>query len=168
MTAFEVDFKKEFLLNDEVIVVTGVTVILGESFVKGIAQAGGIVGILGGNEKVANKRVADIKCNGGEAIALIADITNEDQLLAAKEKVLVNYGKFDGLVNGAGGNITEAVILPNDDIFNLNFDVLKEVMNLNLYGSLLPTQIFGEAIKRRCERKRFQGFLLQLKIYIII
>lgn len=143
--------KNDFLLNDKVIVVTGGTGILGEAFVKGIAQAGGIVGVLGRNEKVANERVAAIIREGGKAIALIADVTNEQQLIDARNKLLDAYGKIDGLVNAAGGNITGAVIQPEEDIFNLNFEALKQVMNLNLFGSLLPTQFFGEAIKNNGE-----------------
>ncbi len=145
------DFKNEFTLNDKVIVVTGGTGILGEGFVNGIAQAGGIVGILGRNEKVANERVAAIISKGGKAVALIADVTIEHQLTAARKKMLDAYGKIDGLVNAAGGNIAGAVIQPDEDIFHLNFEALKEVMNLNLFGTLLPTQIFGEAIKNNGE-----------------
>ena len=141
------NFKNDFLLNDKVIVITGGTGILGQAFVKGIAEAGGIVGILGRNEKVANERVAAITHEGGKAIALIADVTNELQLINAKNKLLDAYGKIDGLVNAAGGNIPGAVVQPNENIFSLNFEALKEVMNLNLFGTLLPTQIFGKAIK---------------------
>ena len=141
------NFKEDFSLNNKVIVVTGGTGILGDAFAKGIAEAGGIVGILGRNEKVANDRAAAIIRDGGKAIALIADVTNEQQLIASRNKLLNAYGKIDGLVNGAGGNIPGAVIQPDENIFHLNFEALKEVMNLNLFGTLLPTQIFGEAIK---------------------
>ncbi|MGN6530129.1 MAG: SDR family oxidoreductase [Ginsengibacter sp.] len=137
----------EFLLKDRVIVVTGATGILGGSFVEGIARAGGIVGVLGRNKKVANERVNAAIRSGGRAVALIADVMNEQDLEMAKEKLLGIYGKIDGLVNGAGGNIAGAVIQPDDDIFNLNFTAFNEVMSLNLFGSMLPTQIFGEAIR---------------------
>ncbi len=140
--------KNEFSLKGKVIVVTGATGILGESFVNGIADAGGIVGVLGRNEKVANERVAAIRHKGGEAIALIADVTNEQDLLNALEKVISAYGKVDGLVNAAGGNMPGAVVQPDQDIFQLNMQALQEVMQLNLFGTLLPTQIFGEAIKK--------------------
>ena len=99
------DLQKEFSLKDKVIVVTGGTGILGEAFIKGIANAGGIVGILGRNETVANYRASAINAEGGKAIALIADVTNEEQLVKANDKVLDAYGKIDGLVNAAGGNI---------------------------------------------------------------
>lgn len=139
--------KNDFSLEDKVIVVTGGTGILGEAFINGIAKAGGAVGVLGRNEKVAAERVASIKRNGGKAIALIADVTKEDQLNDAKKKAIDEFGKIDGLVNAAGGNMPGAIVQPDQDVFDLNFKALNEVMNLNLFGTLLPTQIFGEALK---------------------
>ena len=139
--------KNDFSLKGKVIVVTGATGILGEAFVNAIADAGGIVGVLGRNEKIANERVATIVDQGGEAMALIADVTNEQDLKNTREKILSKYGKIDGLVNAAGGNIPEAIIEPEQDVFQLNMSALQEVMNLNLFGTILPTQVFGEAIK---------------------
>ncbi len=145
------DLLNEFSLKDKVIVVTGGTGILGEAFINGIANAGAMVGVLGRNQTVANDRVNSINKEGGKAIALIADVTNEEQLLNANKKVLDAFGKIDGLVNAAGGNIAAAVVQPDQDIFNLNFKALNEVLDLNLLGTLLPTQIFGEAIKNNGE-----------------
>ncbi|MEP7253577.1 MAG: SDR family oxidoreductase [Ginsengibacter sp.] len=141
------DLNNQFLLTNKVIVVTGGTGILGEAFIHGIANAGGIPCILGRNEKVANERVASITRKGGKSISLIADVTSKEQLITAKKKAIDAYGKIDGLVNAAGGNIAGAIIQSDADIFDLNFQALQEVMNLNLFGTLLPTQIFGEALK---------------------
>jgi NAD(P)-dependent dehydrogenase (short-subunit alcohol dehydrogenase family) len=139
--------KDNFTLKNKVIVVTGATGVLGESFVKGIADAGGIVCVLGRNEKMANERVNAVIAQGGDALALIADVTIESDLIKARDLVLSKYGKIDGLVNAAGGNMPDAVIQPDQDIFKLNMDALQQVMNLNLFGTLLPTQVFGEVIK---------------------
>ena len=133
-------------LHGKVIVVTGATGILGYAFNKALAEAGAVVGILGRNTAVACQRVTEIKRSGGEAIALIADVLNEEQLLAAKETLLNKYGRIDGLVNGAGGNIPAAIVQSCDDIFNLNMDALRKVMELNLFGTLLPVQVFGKAM----------------------
>ncbi len=134
-------------LNNKVIVVTGGTGVLGEAFVNGIVQAGGKVGILGRNEKIAKERVDLINSKGGSAIELIADVTDENQLANAAEKIISAFGKIDGLVNAAGGNMPEAMLQPEQDIFQLNMGALQKVMQLNLFGSLIPTQIFGQAIK---------------------
>lgn len=141
----------DFSLQNKVIVVTGGTGILGKSFIEGIVKAGGAVGILGRNKDVANERAEFIKKNGGKAIALIADAMNETELLDAKNKVLNEFGRVDGLVNGAGGNQPEGVLLPGDDIFKMNLQGMKKVMDLNTWGTLIPSQIFGEAIAQTAE-----------------
>ena len=137
-----------FSLAGKVIVVTGGTGVLGGAFVKGIAAAGGIVGILGRNEKIANERVIAINQKGGQALALIADVTNESQLESACQQMLAAFGKIDGLVNSAGGNMPDAVVQPDQDVFQLNFQALQDVMQLNLMGTVMPTQVFGKAIKK--------------------
>lgn len=142
--------ENRFSLKDKVIIVTGATGILGHAFAIAIAEAGGIVGVLGRNETVANQRVEEIRSSGGQAISLIADVTSESQLVAARDKALAAYGRIDGLVNGAGGNIAKAVIQPGEDIFNVSIDALRQVVDLNLFGTVIPTQIFGsEIVKNR-------------------
>jgi NAD(P)-dependent dehydrogenase (short-subunit alcohol dehydrogenase family) len=140
--------EQAYSLKDKVIVVTGGTGILGNSFVNAIVEAGGIVGILGRNAEIANQRADAINKNGGKAIALIADAMDEDQLIAAREKVLAAFGKIDGLVNAAGGNMPDGVLQPEDDIFSMKMDGMKKVLDINLWGTLIPTQVFGAAIAK--------------------
>lgn len=137
-----------FSLSNKVIIVTGGTGILGNSFVNAIVEAGGSVGILGRNEAVATERANAINANGGKAIALVADVMNEQQLQAAKEKVLQAFGKIDGLVNAAGGNMPEGVLQPEEDVFSMNIEGMKKVMDINLWGTIIPTQVFGDAIAK--------------------
>ena len=137
-----------FSLETKVIVVTGGTGVLGDAFTKAIAAEGATVAILGRNESVAKQRVENILSTGGKAIALIADVTNENDLQTACEQLLSVTGKIDGLVNAAGGNMPKAVVQPDADIFKLDISALKQVMDLNLFGTLLPTQVFGEAIRQ--------------------
>ena len=135
-----------FSLEGKVIVVTGATGILGYAFIKALSKAGATIGILGRNEKVANERRDEIIANGGSAITLIADVLDKAQLIAAKNKIIDAFGKIDGLVNAAGGNVPEAVLQPEDDIFSINIDGLRKAMELNLWGTVLPTLIFGKSI----------------------
>lgn len=136
----------QFSLAGKVIVVTGGTGIIGKSFIKGITEAGGTVGILGRNEAVANQRAEEVIKNGGKAIALIADVLDENAVEHAKDQLLTAFGKIDGLVNAAGGNIPEAVIQKDADLFALNMDGMRKAMDLNLWGTLIPTQVFGKAM----------------------
>lgn len=135
-----------FSLKNKSIIVTGGTGILGQSFIEAIVEAGGSVGILGRNAAVAEHRAEEINKKGGKAIALVADVMKEEQLRKAKDKAVEAFGKIDGLVNGAGGNMPEGILQPNGDIFSLNMEGMRKVMDLNLWGSLYCTQIFGEAI----------------------
>jgi NAD(P)-dependent dehydrogenase (short-subunit alcohol dehydrogenase family) len=139
---------ESFSLKDKVILVTGGTGVLGDAFIKGIAQAGGIVGILGRNEKVAQERADAVNANGGHGIALVTDVMKETDLIAARDKVMNTYGRIDGLVNGAGGNMPGGVIQPDQDIFTMNMDGMRQVMDLNLWGTLIPTQVFGEVMAK--------------------
>lgn len=136
----------KFSLANKVIVVTGGTGILGNAMIDAIVEAGGTVGILGRKKEVAEERAAAINAKGGKAIALVADVMNVEQLQVCKQQVLAAFGKIDGLVNAAGGNMPEGVLQPSDDIFSMNVEGMKKTMDLNLWGTIIPTQVFGEAI----------------------
>jgi len=133
-------------LKDKVIVVTGGTGVLGDTFNKAIANEGGAVCIIGRNKEKAEQRAAEIIAAGGNAIGLYADVLNEQDLQNANDIIVKKFGKIDGLVNGAGGNQPAAVVQPEDDLFHLNMNALEQVMKLNLFGSLLPTQVFGRSM----------------------
>ncbi len=139
---------ENFSLAGKVIVVTGGTGVLGASFVKAIALAGGSVVILGRNAEVAQQRANEINANGGNAFAVIADVLDEAALHTAKELILAKFGKIDGLVNAAGGNMPGAVVEPNASVFDLSIDSLKQVVDLNLFGTIIPTQVFGAEIAK--------------------
>ncbi|MGJ7033048.1 SDR family oxidoreductase [Niabella hirudinis] len=135
-----------FNLKGKVIVVTGATGILGKAFVEGIAAAGGAVVIMGRNEKVAKEREAQVIENGGRALSVIADVTSEENLVAGRDKILAAFGRIDGLVNAAGGNMKNAIIQKDMGLFDLDITALRQVMDLNLMGTVLPTQVFGKVI----------------------
>jgi len=134
-----------FSLKGKVIVVTGGYGILGMSFCEGIALAGGEVVILGRNEQKGQNAVKHIENLGGVAFFVKADVMDENSLKLAKDLILNRFGKINGLVNAAGGNVPEAVLQPDADIFSMNMNGMKKAMELNVWGTLLPTQIFGPA-----------------------
>jgi NAD(P)-dependent dehydrogenase (short-subunit alcohol dehydrogenase family) len=134
------------VLQDKVIIVTGGTGVLGYTMNKALADAGAIVCIIGRNESVAQQRADEILHHGGRSSAYKADVLQKDQLTQVCRQILDKYGKIDGLVNAAGGNMPGAVVQPDDDLFNLDMDALRDVLQLNLFGTLLPVQVFGKAI----------------------
>lgn len=137
-----------FSLKDKVIIVTGGTGILGTSFVSAIVDAGGIVVIADIKKELCLERAAAINANGGKALGIFANVLEEESLNAAKEEILSTFGKIDGLVNAAGGNVPEAVLEPEADIFAMNIDGIKKALVLNLWGTIIPSQVFGAAIAK--------------------
>ncbi|WP_317192258.1 SDR family oxidoreductase [Hymenobacter ruricola] len=135
-----------FSLQNKVVVVTGGTGILGEAFLAGIVEAGGAVGILGRNAALAEDRAAAINAKGGRALPLVADVLNEGQLQAACDLMMSTFGRIDGLVNAAGGNGPDGVLGADTDVFKMDLAGMRRVMDLNVWGTLLPTQVFGPAI----------------------
>lgn len=135
-----------FSLKGKTILITGATGVLGESFVRAVAGAGGNVGILGRNKVVAEKRADAVNANGGRALALPADVLDERALFSARDRMVETFGRIDGLVNAAGGNMPAAVVEPGADLFSLDINALKSVLDLNLTGTILPVQVFGKAM----------------------
>lgn len=142
------DAKSLFSLKNKVVVVTGATGVLGEAFIKGLSIAEATIVVIGRNEDAAKLRVEEVKKNGGESIYIIADVLSEENLKDANAQIVSTYGRIDALVNGAGGNIPEAVVQPGSDIFDLNISALKQAFDLNLFGTIVPTQIFGKEIAK--------------------
>lgn len=140
---------EQFSLSGKVIVITGATGVLGEAFSLAAAAAGAKVAILGRNEERAEERVAAIKARGGEAIAVLTDVLDEQAVIKARDQIIDTWGTIDGLVNAAGGNIPGATIKPEDDLFDANIEDTKKAVELNLFGTVVPTHVFGRVIAEK-------------------
>ena len=138
-----------FSLDDKVIVVTGGYGILGTAMVEYLAAEGASVVVLGRNAQKGEALVAQIKANKGEAFFAQADVVNKEELIAARTKILAKYGQIDILVNAAGGNMPGATIGPDQTIFDLEVDDFRQVVDVNLMGTVLPTIVFAEAMVAR-------------------
>jgi NAD(P)-dependent dehydrogenase (short-subunit alcohol dehydrogenase family) len=143
--------KTLFDITGRVVVITGGTGILGRAISAYLAAQGARVVILGRNAAKGNALVDDIRKQGGEALFLTTDVMNRATLEQNLTDVLARYGRVDVLLNAAGGNMPGATIAPDKTIFDLNADDFKSVMDLNLIGTLLPTQVF---LKPMAEQKQ--------------
>ena len=137
-----------FDLSGRVAVVTGATGVLGGAMARGLAGAGASVGVLGRRRERAEEVARKISHSGGEAMAVPADVLDGDQLEAARDAVLGRWGRLDILVNAAGGNVPAATTGSDAKIFDLPREALREVLDLNFLGTVLPCQVFGEAMAR--------------------
>jgi NAD(P)-dependent dehydrogenase (short-subunit alcohol dehydrogenase family) len=135
-----------FSLKNKVAVITGGNGVLGGAIAKGLAKNGVKVGILGRSEDTVQKRVDEIKSEGGVAFPLVADVLDKEKLIAAKDAIVKEFGTIDILVNAAGGNMKGATISPDQSFFDLDLDDLDKVNHLNFKGTVLPTLIFGKGM----------------------
>jgi NAD(P)-dependent dehydrogenase (short-subunit alcohol dehydrogenase family) len=139
----------QFSLDGKIAVVTGGTGVLGSAMARGLANAGAKVGILGRRAELAESVAQHICQDGGEALALPADVLDREQLEKTRATLLERWGHIDILVNAAGGNSAPANVLPEGSFFAISPDAMQQVMSLNWMGTLLPTQIFGEHMARQ-------------------
>jgi NAD(P)-dependent dehydrogenase (short-subunit alcohol dehydrogenase family) len=138
-----------FSLEGKAALVTGGTGVLGGALARGLAAAGARVGILGRRTEQATQVADAIASAGGTALPLTADVLDRAQLLAAREQIVAAWGGLDILINAAGGNIPAATVVGDRSFFDLGQDAFDQVVRLNLNGSILPAQIFGELMVQR-------------------
>ena len=135
-----------FGLEGRVAVITGGSGVLGGAMARGLAGAGARVGVLGRRRGRVDEVAAAITAAGGEAVGLAADVLDPAQLAAARDALLGRWGRMDILVNAAGGNVAGATLAPGGSVFDLPLDAFREVVDLNLLGTLGPCQVFGAAM----------------------
>jgi NAD(P)-dependent dehydrogenase (short-subunit alcohol dehydrogenase family) len=130
-----------FDIHGKVASVTGGAGILCGAICRGLAQAGARVAVLDLRLEAAEKRAAEL---GGEALGLGCNVLERESLEAAAQQVLERFGRVDILVNGAGGNRPQATTGPGQGFFDLPAEALRQVLDLNLMGTILPAQVFGK------------------------
>jgi NAD(P)-dependent dehydrogenase (short-subunit alcohol dehydrogenase family) len=135
-----------FSLKDKVAVVTGGTGVLGGAMAHGLAAAGAKVAILGRRAEKAEQVAEAIKAAGGQAMALPADVLDKQNLDFARAALLDAWGTVDILINAAGGTVQEAIVVGDRTFFDLTEEAWNQVMALNLTGTLLPSQTFGQVM----------------------
>lgn len=144
-------------LEDKVIVITGGGGVLCSAMAESLAGQGAKIAILDLNLKSASSVAEKINNSGGNAVGFEADVLNKKSLEKVHEAVNEEFGPCDILVNGAGGNhpkgTTSKTHLLHENLnrdeelktfFDLDYDSVQFVFNLNFLGTLLPTQIFAK------------------------
>ncbi|MDD4632162.1 MAG: SDR family oxidoreductase [Proteiniphilum sp.] len=133
-----------FDIRGKVIAITGGTGVLGRSMVEYLAAHGAHVAVMARNLEKGNQLIRKVKDEGGEAMFLQTDVTDETVLKQNARDIAEKYGTIDVLINGAGGNMPGATIGPNNNIFDLKMDDFRKVIDLNLMGTVMPTVVFAE------------------------
>jgi NAD(P)-dependent dehydrogenase (short-subunit alcohol dehydrogenase family) len=137
-----------FGLSDRVAIVTGATGALGGAIARGLAAAGASVGVLARRADRVEALVGELRSRGCAALGLVADVLDAGALRQACDAVLERWGRVDILVNAAGGNVAAATVGDDRSFFDLSTEAIGEVVALNLVGTVLPSQVFGEVMAR--------------------
>lgn len=111
-------------LSEKVILVTGSSKGIGAAVAKKLASEGAkvIVNYAGGQE-AAEQTVNQIKQQGGDAIAIQADVSKSDEVKTMFDAAIAHYGRIDVLVNNAGIMITKLFKDTTDEDFTRQFDI---------------------------------------------
>ena len=146
------DYLQElFGLPGKVAAVTGGGGVLCGTMSRALGRIGAKVAVLDLFEEAAQRVADDIVGEGGEAIAVQCDVLDRTSLEAARDAVLARFGRLDILINGAGGNKKQATTSPDLPFFDLPADAVRWVFELNLLGTLLPSQVFGRLMAEQGE-----------------
>ena len=140
------DASETFRLDGHVVVVTGGYGVLGSAMSRGLMDAGASVVLLGRSRDKAAAAAHALDPDGERAFGVAADVLDEGGLADARDAVLDRFGRIDALVNAAGGNVSGATLAPGASPFGLDADAWRSVVDLNLHGTILPTQAFGPAL----------------------
>lgn len=131
-----------FDIKDQVVVITGGTGVLGRAIGSHLAHEGAKVALLGRRKDVGEELAEDIRKQGGHATFMVCDVTDIEAVNQVRDEVVRFYGRVDALLNAAGGNMPGATIPPGKTLFDVQVEEFQRVLNVNLTGTLIPTQAF--------------------------
>ncbi|MBO5091370.1 MAG: SDR family oxidoreductase [Clostridia bacterium] len=142
-------------IKNKIAVITGAGGVLCSSFAKCLAKEGAAVMLLDINKESAELVAKEIIAEGGIAEAFGCNVLDKNSIKSVHNEILEKYGKVNILINGAGGNNPRATLSKEyyeegdeniEDIktfFNLEKEDFSFVFDLNLMGTLLPSQEFS-------------------------
>lgn len=141
-----------FSLAGLTVVMSGGTGVLGRELAAAFAGAGARLALLARDPARAEPVCGAIRAAGGECMVLPADVLDRDALTRAADAVVHAWGRVDCLVNAAGGNSPKATSVPGGTaFFDLPEDAIRMVLDLNVMGTVVPSQVFGRLMAEQKE-----------------
>lgn len=151
------DMTKYYDFTGKTVVITGGAGVLCREMACALVGCNANVAVLDRDRQMAENAVKEFPAGKGKHVILYADVLNRDSLEQAASEVIRHFGRIDCLINGAGGNNPKATTNPEQPFFNIPDDALRFVSDLNLQGTILPSQVFG---KYMAEQK--EGIILNI------
>ena len=138
--------------RDRTIAITGGAGVLGGEMACALVGCGANVVILDRDVALAEQLIHRFEPTAtGRAIVVYGDVLRRDLLEQARDVIVHEFGRLDGLINAAGGNRPDATTSPDQSFFDLPEEALRFVFDLNLMGTILPSQVFGQQMARQGE-----------------
>lgn len=119
--------------KDNVVVLTGASTGIGEALAYQLAGQGARLALAARNPEKLEAVAAECRQRGGQALVVIADVTDEDQCKALIERTVAEYGRIDTLINNAGLSMW----MKFEDVEDLAS--LEYLMRVNFFGSMYCT-----------------------------
>jgi NAD(P)-dependent dehydrogenase (short-subunit alcohol dehydrogenase family) len=138
------ELTKAYDFTGKTIAITGGGGVLCGEMGKCLAGCNGNVVILDRDMSLGEKVLASLSGTKGKHMAIYIDVLDKGKVQEAADKTLAKYGKVDILINGAGGNNPKATTNSDQSFFDIPTEAIQFVSNLNLIGTILPSQIFGK------------------------
>ena len=142
---------QQYDFTGKTVAITGGAGILGGEIACALVGCNANVAILDRDPKLAERFIHRIPTSKGRASVLYTDVLNIDILRQTADAVLKEFGKVDYLINAAGGNKPTATTSKDLSFFDLPIDALRFVFDLNIIGTILPSQVFGKMMAERGE-----------------
>jgi NAD(P)-dependent dehydrogenase (short-subunit alcohol dehydrogenase family) len=146
-----VELQRQYDFSGRTIVVTGGTGVLCRELASALAGCNAQVVLLARDMPKAEALIQTFPGGNGRAVAVHADVMEPEQLAAATAQVVREFGRIDGLINGAGGNNPQATTSAERSFFDLLPADLRAVFDLNVMGAVLPSQVFGRQMAQQGE-----------------
>lgn len=153
------ELSKQYDFTGRNILVTGGAGVLGAEMVYALARCGANVAILDRSPDNMNGVIQRFEAGpgSGRIIGVQGDVLKPEAIAAAVEQAIAELGYIDGLINGAGGNNPNATTSVDKSFFDLPPDAIRWVFDLNLMGTILPSQVVGKHMA-----ERGQGVILNI------
>lgn len=133
------------------VVITGGAGILGGEMACALVGCNASVAILDRDTGLAEKLVKRFETNRGRYLVVFGDVLKKESLENAARRIVAEFGHVDCLVNCAGGNDPRATTQAGQSFFDIPEEALRFVSDLNLLGTVLPSQVFGKYMAERKE-----------------
>jgi len=130
--------------TDRTVVITGGAGVLGGEMACALVGVNANVVILDRDPALADLVIKRFEQTHGKYLVVKGDVLDKSSLQEAAKDVVKHFGRVDCLINGAGGNNPKATTNPELSFFDLPDSAMKFVSELNLMGTILPSQVFGK------------------------